>query len=1116
MAYIKRFEELSKGDTNIAGGKGASLGELTRAGIPVPPGFVVRTSAFERFLDETDLRQEVEAELGKVDPEVVHTAERASEQLQSLVISAEMPSDIKNEIEDAFKVLGAEYVAVRSSATAEDGAENAWAGQLDSYLNTTQSTLLVNVQKCWASLFTPRAIVYRIEKGLHESHVSVAVVVQKMVESESSGIAFSVHPVTEAPNQLIIEAGWGLGEAIVSGSITPDSYVVEKEKRAVAKNATTDAEESNVQKKHIAKPYEATVSKTETVASMKIIDKNIAEQTRGIFRNPSTSSGQEPNEWRDIPAEKGSRQVLSDEDILELSELILKIERHYGFPVDVEWARDVAGKFYIVQSRPITTLGRAQVTVDDVSSISDVCSEYQEEVVTPFKKIDYVLTFWAKGVSVLVADINSASYRALEILSIIDNGLFKQYFARHAYEQALQEGLAFYSDPDAYTTYHAGLVENIEALKAFYAHHISSKKSLTREQVQEFFRHACTLLTEYNRMNSEYTDLAFAQQDQNDVIRRNLEGVAQFKDVVRTFINTVFFEEDGYTSRMIEILGKQFHLDPALLYQLTQQEVLALFEDKNINETVVFLRQHAFVLNYTQEIFEGVTAESILEEFNERVTQSRTFEGQTANRGKARGKVKVISADYGNLSNLHAEIEIMEVGDILVAETTAPELLLACKKAAAIVTDIGGLMSHAAIISRELKKPCVIGTKIATQVLHDGDLVEVDADQGVVRVLERAQTNMDRHNSTLRIGDVRAEDYVLSFQATGVSLFVADIFNRYGEFDYLVFSQDGKYRIMIRNDRDRLRALFEKYYTNNQEAERGVEKAQRHIRELHALASILGHADAIDAAQFDTFLEHAYAFFHEYAKFDVCITDHFFTAEAKDTLTTKVQQKIQTVEEHKNVLREQQNSVFFADTCVFGIVTRLLSTTLGIAEPELNNLTVEEIQAFLRGGDIVSRGPNPIDFAIVRHGDARSYYFGTDVVELAQSLLWEPGSQIKELHGIPVQQGIVTGNVRKVTANYHKLASSGTTDGKGYVLVTEMTIPEMLPAIQQAVAVVTDIGGMLSHAAITSRELRIPCIVGVKGATQVLHDGDLVEVDAERGVVTILERATPGSTDTDT
>jgi len=247
MKMIKNFTEINKNDAGIAGGKGASLGEMIQAGIPVPLGFVVSADAFERFLEEDDLNVEIDSILHEVDPEAMHTIENASEKIQGLIKSAEMPNDIIKEIEKNFEKLGAEFVAVRSSATAEDSASAAWAGQLDSFLNTTKENLLKRVQDCWASLFTPRAIFYRFEKDLHKTKISVAVVVQKMVNSEKSGIAFSVHPVTEDYNQIIIEAGFGLGEAIVSGQITPDSYVVEKEPR-------------------------------------RIIDVNVAEQERGLFR----------------------------------------------------------------------------------------------------------------------------------------------------------------------------------------------------------------------------------------------------------------------------------------------------------------------------------------------------------------------------------------------------------------------------------------------------------------------------------------------------------------------------------------------------------------------------------------------------------------------------------------------------------------------------------------------------------------------------------------------------------------------------------------------------------------------------------------------------------------
>jgi len=311
MELVRDFKGISKENVDLAGGKGASLGEMTQAGISVPPGFVVLSAGFEQFIKEANLEAEIDAALDEVDTEEVHTVEEASERIQASIIGAEMPKDIEKEILKNFKKLDARFVAVRSSATAEDSASAAWAGQLDSFLNTTKDTLLENVKKCWASLFTPRAIFYRFEQKI-EGRISVAVVVQKMVNSEESGIAFSVHPVTEDPNQLIIEAGLGLGEAIVSGQITPDSYVVDKE-------------------------------------DWHMIDVTVSEQAKGLFRLQKGG-----NEWKDL-GEKGHEQVLDGKEILDLAKLIVKIEKHYGFPVDVEWAKE-KGELFIVQSRPITTL----------------------------------------------------------------------------------------------------------------------------------------------------------------------------------------------------------------------------------------------------------------------------------------------------------------------------------------------------------------------------------------------------------------------------------------------------------------------------------------------------------------------------------------------------------------------------------------------------------------------------------------------------------------------------------------------------------------------------------------------------------------------------------------
>jgi len=161
MTFTATFQHLSKTDTNIAGGKGASLGELTQAGIPVPPGFVILANTFDHFTDTADLTQEIRAILHTVNTNAVHTVDKASEKIQALILNSSIPEDIAKEITTAFNTLDTQYVAVRSSATAEDRADHAWAGQLDSFLNTTEDTLLENVKKCWASLYTQIAEVGR-------------------------------------------------------------------------------------------------------------------------------------------------------------------------------------------------------------------------------------------------------------------------------------------------------------------------------------------------------------------------------------------------------------------------------------------------------------------------------------------------------------------------------------------------------------------------------------------------------------------------------------------------------------------------------------------------------------------------------------------------------------------------------------------------------------------------------------------------------------------------------------------------------------------------------------------------------------------------------------------
>ncbi len=313
MIYSLPFSKISKKNVAIAGGKGASLGEMTQAKIPVPPGFVVLADAFERFIEETDIDVEIDKWLHKVNPKDISSVDRASHELRDEIRLAKFPEDLGGEFLADFDKLGAPFVAVRSSATAEDSSVASWAGELESYLFVTRSKLLGMIKTCWSSLFTPRAIFYRFEKKMHKQKVSVAVVVQKMVSSEISGITFTAHPVTKDRDQMVLEAGWGQGESIVSGRITPDTYIFDKRTGA-------------------------------------ILDINVSSQKDMIVKKGASGS-----KLVAVPKVKRDKQKLTGKQIMEIASLCLSIEKHYKFPQDIEWAFE-KGKFYIVQSRPITTL----------------------------------------------------------------------------------------------------------------------------------------------------------------------------------------------------------------------------------------------------------------------------------------------------------------------------------------------------------------------------------------------------------------------------------------------------------------------------------------------------------------------------------------------------------------------------------------------------------------------------------------------------------------------------------------------------------------------------------------------------------------------------------------
>jgi pyruvate, water dikinase len=334
--FVKWFSELSNKDIAIAGGKGASLAEMYKNKFPIPPGFVVTAQAYKYFIEKSGLGNKIKEVLDGLDLEDTDALNDVSKKIREMFSGVEMPKELENSIIEAYEILDVDkknihkasggaldilktgheppFVAVRSSATTEDLADASFAGQQDSFLNVKgERDLLMRIRDCFSSLFTARAIYYREKKGFQHEKSFLAVVVQKMVDSDKSGVIFSKNP-TKNDGTIIIEAVWGLGEGIVSGKIKPDHHVVE-----------------------------------EDVDNFKILETKIADKKIAIVRN---SSGK--NEVVKLSEERSKQQVLNSYEIKRYAQFANQLEEHYKKPQDIEFA--VEGKeLYIVQSRPITT-----------------------------------------------------------------------------------------------------------------------------------------------------------------------------------------------------------------------------------------------------------------------------------------------------------------------------------------------------------------------------------------------------------------------------------------------------------------------------------------------------------------------------------------------------------------------------------------------------------------------------------------------------------------------------------------------------------------------------------------------------------------------------------------
>jgi len=323
------FDDVRNTDVHLVGGKNASLGEMISVGLPVPPGFAVTAYSYEKYIQEKNIAEEIYKIINETvtNPNDPKQYDVASKKIRELIEKTPMPKDIENAIRSAYKQLNQRlelkdvFVAVRSSATAEDLPDASFAGQQETFLNVKgPNDLIGKVVKCWSSLFTPRAIFYRTEKGFAHEKVFISVGVQKMVNSGCAGVMFTINPVTGDQNEIVIEGNYGLGETVVSGVVNPDDFVIDK-------------------------------------ATLKIKDRRIARKTIEYIRDPTTGK----TVHLDVPVDKQKVTCITDEEISTLAKLAKRIEGHYGKPMDIEWAIDQDLSFpqnmFIVQARPETVWG---------------------------------------------------------------------------------------------------------------------------------------------------------------------------------------------------------------------------------------------------------------------------------------------------------------------------------------------------------------------------------------------------------------------------------------------------------------------------------------------------------------------------------------------------------------------------------------------------------------------------------------------------------------------------------------------------------------------------------------------------------------------------------------
>jgi phosphohistidine swiveling domain-containing protein len=788
--YLHTLVGLTTNDVSAFGGKAAALGELISIpGIRVPIGYVVSVSAFRDHLKKHDLSERIKACLHELNANDSESLSQASIYLRNLISLYPIADDLFWEIQAAVETMGSQHFAIRSSAVSEDSTTASWAGQLDSYLNVAAKSVPDFISQCWSSLFSAGALRYAMHQAQNLEE-GVAVIIQAMVESETSGIAFSLNPVTGSTESILIEAALGLGESVVSGCVTPDTFELRKN------DLTTIRWKSGHQHK--------------------------------VLHRSHLLDASERNTWSRLAELDTPAPNLTPRQLESLGDQVRLIESHFGFPCDIEWA--IAGELYIVQSRPITTSPEEQKTKTPESLMQDP-SRWSFQ--GTYKQGLFSASFWGSWFDkrkierlgfemthsgYMVFDGGSVAYDKEIIERIcsqvdayirnknLDVFLHFSQSAEQAYHQAISlietlnvltpslanfDAMVSAARNITFYWYLAAIPLNFAIEKCVQDQMVVDKISaeLAPDIIPQVITPGTNLQMAAKRIGMDIGHLSFEEletsphsvaalntfseyfswtkfgnwtgsvlslqeaynlvlsatkQQQLDRVPPNLSKELNLRLAAMKAILFVkqagaeFMSQLQYKTRpLLEVLANRFNIALDQLLDLSIDDVRSLLLQSGGAVGKVQAAKKWAVSSDDMNRCAYITDEAVVEGISlalvPRVGEDvKLITGTSAQKGTAVGRVKIIFTT----NDLHK----IQQGDILIATMTTPEYLVVMGLAAAFVTDMGGMLCHAAIVSREMGKPCVVGTRIATQIFQDEDLVRVDASNGIVYLLEKHAT----------------------------------------------------------------------------------------------------------------------------------------------------------------------------------------------------------------------------------------------------------------------------------------------------------------------------------------------------------------------------------------